>query len=137
VYGSHVIRWDVMKLGDFMRAAILLFILAWLSQAAQAVSQVGGIGDFPWLSQAEHLTLTGGMVIVIVILWKAFQSKDTALVESTKVTVAALQATSSSNAELRKTIQESVDSKRDLRESIELLTASINRLPCTAAREGR
>lgn len=134
VHGLQSTRWETVKLTNIMLAIILVFILAWLSQAAQLFAQVGSLGDMTWLNQAEHLTLTGGMVIVIVILWRSFQGKDSALIESTKVVTAALAASTASATELREIIKESVETKRQLKESIDLLTASIYQLPCTGKR---
>ena len=134
MHGLQSTRWETVKLTNIMLAIILVFILAWLSQAAQLFAQVTSLGDMPWLNQAEHLTLTGGMVIVIVILWRSFQGKDSALIESTKVVTAALAASTASATELREIIKESVETKRQLKESIDLLTASIYQLPCTGKR---
>lgn len=58
-----------------------------------------------FLAQAEHVTLTGALIIAVSILWRSNQKKDDLIVETTKVTTAALGTTTASNVELRKTIE--------------------------------
>jgi hypothetical protein len=125
-----------MRISNVISAAILLFTLSLFLQAAHLFAQsVPVVAEIPWLNQAEHLTLSGGMVIVIVILWRAFQGKDSALIQETAVVAAALQASTASNSELRQIIKESVDAKRELKESIDLLRVSVAKLPCALAIE--
>jgi ABC-type multidrug transport system fused ATPase/permease subunit len=125
-------QWQAMRISNVIFAAILLFGMSLLMQATSLFTQVvPGTAELPWLNQAEHLTLSGGMVVVIVMLWRAFQVKDAALVKMTEVVVQALAASASSANELRGIIKESVDAKRELRESIDLLRVGVAQLPCT------
>lgn len=79
-----------------------------------------------WTSQAEHLTLSGAMVIAIAVLWKSLQAKDGLLMQSIRTMTEALAETATSNRELRKIIEDSVNAKRQLSESIDLLRKDLN-----------
>lgn len=121
-----------MRVNNVIFAAILLFGLSLMVQAANLFTQaVPGTAELPWLNQAEHITLSGGMVVVIVMLWRAFQVKDAALIKMTEVVVTALRDSANSAAEFRQILKESVDSKRELKESIDLLRVGVAQLPCT------
>ena len=77
----------------------------------------------------EHVSLEGVLVAAVVVLWRALTAKDVQITESAKAVTAALTASASSNAELRKIIEDSVTSKNHLTESLELLRARLDRAP--------
>lgn len=79
-----------------------------------------------WIGQAEHLTLSGAMVIAIAVLWKSLQAKDGLLMQSIRTMTEALAETATSNRELRKIIEDSVNAKRQLAESIDMLRKDLN-----------
>lgn len=107
-------------------AARFVVVTALVNLALQAQSVVSPpTTDSPWWTAAEHLTLSGAMVIAIVVLWKAYQAKDALLVESTRAVTEALSSAAASNTELRGIIRESVEANRTLKESIAQLTAKI------------
>jgi len=102
--------------------------------ALVAISLIGLVGQALPLSVAtpdtwtwaEHVTLSGAMVVAIAVLWRALQAKDSQLVSATKTMAEALAATASSNHELRKIIEDSVTAKRLLTESIDLLRKDLS-----------
>lgn len=110
--------------GKAIAGVMAVSVVGLMSQAAQIVTP-GSVGPVDWSTQAEHLTLSGAMVIAIAVLWRALVSKDALLIQSTKIVTEALAASASSNAELRKIIEDSVTAKRDLTDSIDSLRREI------------
>jgi hypothetical protein len=87
---------------------------------------------FPeWLNEAEHLTLTGGLIIALVVLWRSLGAERERTLKNTEAVAAALVAATDSNKELRAIITESVEAKRELKGAIDRLDLSIGHLPCT------
>jgi hypothetical protein len=89
------------------------------------------------MNAAEHLTLSGALILAVFVLWKQIGKKDVdiakkddLLIESAKTVTAALSAASASNIELRRIIEESVAAKRELASSIEGLRTALQKLPC-------
>ena len=78
-------------------------IILWVEQTA----------DIPWLNQAEHLTLTGALMVAVGILWKSLDKKDNLIIKSTELTTTALNASTNSNIELRKVIEEHTRAETD------------------------
>lgn len=108
----------------------LVLVAALLNLILQAAAQVAGgtpSGLPDWATGAEHLGLTGALVLGLAILWRAFQAKDALLVESTKAVTEALATAAASNTELRGIIRESVEANRSLREAVERLRVAIER----------
>ena len=91
----------------------------------------GGLPNSDWMSAAEHLTLSGALILAVFVLWKQLGKKDDLLIDSAKTVTLALTAASASNIELRRIIEESVAAKRELAAAIEMLRGSLQRLPCT------
>lgn len=91
-----------------------------------------------WLNSVEHVTLDGGLIVAVMVLWKQFSKKDDLLVESTRTVTEALQGAAASNAELRRVIdklveiqEDSADAKRELAGAITELRMAVYSLPCT------
>jgi hypothetical protein len=107
----------------------LVLVAALLNLILQAAQVAGGTpsGLPDWATGAEHLGLTGALVLGLAILWRAFQAKDALLVESTKAVTEALATAAASNTELRGIIRESVEANRSLREAVERLRVAIER----------
>ena len=112
-----------------MRLVIVILTAVWVLQAAQGVMPSSS-PEITWINQAEHLTLSGAMVVALIVLWKSHQAKDFAVLESTRAMTSAMSASAASNAELRAIISESVEAKRQLGESIDMLRMELSRLPC-------
>lgn len=125
------------------RSVVILAMLS-VAQASAALfwqMQGPGPGAFPnsdWMNAAEHLTLSGALILAVIVLWKQIGKKDSdiakkddLLIESAKTVTAALTAAAASNIELRAIIKESVEAKRELAASIEALRGSLQKLPCT------
>jgi site-specific recombinase len=89
-----------------------------------------------WSNQAEHLTLTGAMVIAIAVLWRSLQTERSLHVQSIKTMSDALLTSASSNVELRKVIEESVSAKRQMTESLKLMMEAFNMLRSEITYEG-
>jgi hypothetical protein len=123
-----------------VRSVVILAILNVAQLSAHLLWQYQGPGALPstdWMSAAEHLTLSGALILAVFVLWKQIGKKDTdiarkddLLIESAKTVTAALSAAAASNIELRGIIKESVDAKRELAASIEGLRTSLQKLPC-------
>jgi hypothetical protein len=124
VYLSYRKPWltKAMSIKLVLVAALLNLIL----QAAQ-VAGASGAGIPDWVNGAEHLGLTGALMLAVAILWRAYQAKDALLVESTKAVTEALSTAAASNTELRGIIRESVEANRTLREAVERLRMTIER----------
>ncbi len=86
-----------------------LALYGFLMQAVQ-IPPTADLGSA--LSVAEHLTLTGALILAVAILWKSLLKKEELLVKSTEVVTAALSTATAANIELRKTVE-------DLRDVIE------------------
>jgi predicted O-methyltransferase YrrM len=84
--------------------------------------QVSTPNDVSWV---EHLTLEGGLIVAVGVLWRALVKKDDQLMQSVRVATEALSANAASNMELRKIIEELVKSKADLAEAVDKLTSYI------------
>jgi hypothetical protein len=78
-----------------------------------------------WAIQAEHLTLTGALIIAVAVLWKSLAAKDIQLVTNTKTVTEALAAAAVSNAELRRIIDSSVQANQLLATSIAELRKTV------------
>ena len=123
-----------------VRSVVILAILNVAQLSAHLLWQYQGPGALPstdWMSAAEHLTLSGALILAVFVLWKQIGKKDTdiartdhLLIESAKTVTAALSAASVSNIELRRIIEESVAAKRELASSIEGLRTALQKLPC-------
>ena len=123
-----------------VRSVVILAILNVAQLSAHLLCQYQGPGALPstdWMSAAEHLTLSGALILAVFVLWKQIGKKDTdiarkddLLIESAKTVTAALSAASASNIELRRIIEESVAAKRELASSIEGLSTALQKLPC-------
>ena len=123
-----------------VRSVVILAILNVAQLNAHLLWQYQGPGALPstdWMSAAEHLTLSGALILAVFVLWKQIGKKDTdiarkddLLIESAKTVTAALSAASASNIELRRIIEESVAAKRELASSIEGLRTAVQKLPC-------
>jgi len=126
-----------------VRSVVILAVLNVAQLSAHLLWQDQGPGALPssdWMSAAEHLTLSGALILAVFVLWKQVGKKDAdigrkddLLIESAKTVTAALSAASASNIELRRIIEESVAAKRELALSIEGLRGSLQKLPCTEA----
>jgi hypothetical protein len=124
-----------------VRSVVILAVLNVAQLSAHLLWQDQGPGALPssdWMSAAEHLTLSGALILAVFVLWKQVGKKDAdigrkddLLIESAKTVTAALSAASASNIELRRIIEESVAAKRELALSIEGLRGSLQKLPCT------
>jgi hypothetical protein len=111
-----------------------IVLIAWsiqLMMAAQVSAYTPPAASDQWASTAEHLTLTGALIVAVSMLWRELGRKDSLLVQSTATVTQALATSAFSNAELRKILEGSVHAKEDLTKSIELLSERIERLPCT------
>jgi hypothetical protein len=123
------------------RAFFILVWLAWSLQfvkAAQITSGYPPVLNDQWANTAEHLTLSGCLILGVTMLWRELGKKDTLLVQSTGTVTGALSAAAASNVELRRIIENyaaslthATDEQGRLTEAINLLTARIERLPCT------
>ena len=123
-----------------VRSVVLLAILNVAQLSAHLLWQYQSPGSLPnsdWMNAAEHLTLSGALILAVFVLWKQIGKKDVdiakkddLLIESAKTVTAALQAASASNIELRRIIEESVAAKRELASSIEGLRTALQKLPC-------
>jgi hypothetical protein len=102
-------------------------VTALLNMILQAQTAVAPEALPPWITAAASLTLQGGMAIVIVVLWKAYQAKDILLVKSTEAVTSALAGQTSSNVELRGIIKDSVEANRSLKDAVERLRLTIER----------
>lgn len=115
------------------------------NQFAQSIAQViapslplsGITASDAWVQMAEHLTLTGALLIAVFALWKQNLAKDVLLIQSAKTVTDALAQSTSSNNELRKVIQDSVDAKIELSASIGSLQRSVEKLDGMAVGDGR
>ena len=124
-----------------VRSVVILAVLNVAQLSAHLLWQYQGPGGLPnsdWMSAAEHLTLSGALILAVFVLWKQIGKKDTdiskkddLLIDSAKTVTLALSAASASNIELRRIIEESVAAKRELAAAIEMLRGSLQRLPCT------
>ena len=117
-----------------VRSVIILAVLNVAQLSAHLLWQYQGPGGLPnsdWMSAAEHLTLSGALILAVFVLWKQLGKKDDLLIDSAKTVTLALTAASASNIELRRIIEESVAAKRELAAAIEMLRGSLQRLPCT------
>jgi hypothetical protein len=56
------------------------------------------------LGMAEHLTLSGALIVGVIVLWKSNQKKDDLLIKTTEQVTAALATAAASNVELRKQV---------------------------------
>ena len=117
------------------RVFVLVVALAWSLQFTRAAQMTPGgnaaaVND-QWANTAEHLTLSGSLIIAVTILWRELGKKDTLLVQSTATVTQALAGAAASNVELRRIIEDSVAAKKELSTAIGLLTERIERLPCT------
>lgn len=83
---------------------LALAIYGLFSQITQIPAAVGDIGSA--LATAEHLTLTGALIIAVFILWKSLVKKDDAQAETVRVVAGALASATAANIELRKTVEE-------------------------------
>lgn len=90
-----------------------------------------------WVQMAEHLTLTGALMIAVFVLWKQNVAKDQLLIQSTKTVTDALSQSTASNVELRKVIQDSADAKIELSASIGSLQRSVEKLDGMSHDDGR
>jgi hypothetical protein len=90
-----------------------------------------------WVQMAEHLTLTGALMIAVFVLWKQNVAKDQLLIQSTKTVTDALAQSTASNVELRKVIQDSADAKIELSASIGSLQRSVEKLDGMSHDDGR
>lgn len=54
------------------------------------------------LTIAEHLTLSGALIIGVVVLWRSNQKKDDLVLKTTEQVTTALAAAAASNIELRR-----------------------------------
>ena len=86
-----------------------------------------------WVSQAEHLTLTGALVVAAVVLWRSLNAERERTLKNTEAVATALVAATDSNKELRAIITQSVEAKRELKDAVISLEGAIGRLPCTGA----
>lgn len=94
---------------------IALSSFALLLQAVQIPS-----GDVVSLaSTAEHLTLTGALIIAVVILWRSNVRKDEMALKTTEQVTGALASSTASNVELRKANDE-------LKQQVDHLQVSID-----------
>ena len=117
-----------------VRSVVILAVLNVAQLSAHLLWQYQGPGGLPnsdWMSAAEHLTLSGALILAVFVLWKQLGKKDDLLIDSAKTVTLALTAASASNIELRRIIEESVAAKRELAAAIEMLRGSLQRLPCT------
>jgi hypothetical protein len=73
----------------------------------------------PIASTAEHLTLTGALIVAVVVLWRSNVKKDELVLKTTEQVTAALATAASSNVELRKTNEALV-------EQVSALKAAVN-----------
>jgi Mg2+/Co2+ transporter CorB len=89
---------------------------------ANIAMQVSTPNDVSWV---EHLTLEGGLIVAVGVLWRALVKKDDQLMQSVRIATEALSANAASNMELRKIIEELVRSKADLAEAVDKLTSYI------------
>ena len=122
------------------RSVVILAILNVAQLSAHLLWQYQGPGIVPnsdWMNAAEHLTLSGALILAVIVLWKQvgkkdidIAKKDDLLVESAKTVTAALAGAAASNIELRRIIEESVEAKRQLSNSIEGLRTALQKLPC-------
>ena|SRR5271168_378342 len=100
-----------------------------VAQAVMPSLPVGGITTSDaWVQMAEHLTLTGALLIAVFALWKQNLAKDVLLIQSARTVTDALAQSTSSNNELRKVIQDSVNAKIELSASIGSLQRSVEKL---------
>jgi hypothetical protein len=102
-------------------------MLAQIVGVAQATIPSIQIPD-QWAQMAEHLTLTGALIIAVAMLWRSLQAKDAELIANTKAVTDALSQSAASNVELRRIIQDSIDSRTNLNASIDSLQKSIDRM---------
>jgi hypothetical protein len=77
------------------------------------------------------LTLSGGLIVAVSILWRELGRKDGLLLEAARKVTEALAIAAASEVELRKILEASVTSSQQFSRAVELLTERIERLPCT------
>ena len=123
-----------------VRSVVILSVLNVAQASAHLLWQFQGTGTLPnsdWMTATEHLTLSGALIVAVVVLWKQVGKKDVdiarkddLLIKSAETMTAALSAAANSNSELRRIIEESVEAKRALTVAIEKLDTSLEARPC-------
>jgi hypothetical protein len=112
-----------------MGQQLLIFIPIWAFyvQLAQAIAPIPS-SPLDLAQVAEHLTLTGALIVAVVILWRALSVKDALIIKSTEEVTKALGATAASNAELRKIVEESIATEERLGDAITRLSENVYKI---------
>jgi N-glycosylase/DNA lyase len=84
------------------------------------------------LTQIEHITLVGALIVAVIVLWKTVGRKDAQVNKAVEQMAAALTSTAMSAQELRKIVEQSVDANHKLGMAIEELGIRVGQLPCVA-----
>jgi hypothetical protein len=103
-------------------------LLALYLQIAQVVAPVPVNSPMDLVQVAEHLTLTGALIVAVVILWRALSVKDTLIIKSTEEMTKALSSTAASNSELRKIIEDSIATEESLGDAITKLSENVSKI---------
>lgn len=124
-------------LAKVFRGFFGLMWLAWCIQIVKAAQMAAspmvyspGVAD-QWANTAEHLTLSGTLIIAVTMLWRELGKKDNLLIQSTATVTAALGSTTAANIELRTIVNHSIEAHKQLTDAITSLAERIERLPCT------